>query len=59
MSEFFDGFDQQKLVRSVEHCDAVARKILSSGDAMVIDDDLAGVGMVLDNDSDQDVGEMW
>ena len=47
------------MVRSVDRCDAVARKILSSGGAMVIDDDLAGVGMVLDDDSDQDVGEMW
>ena len=59
MSEFFAGFDQKKLVRSVDHCDEVARKILSSGDAMVIDDDMAGVGMVRDSDSDQDIGEMW
>ena len=59
MSEFFADFDQQKLVRSVDHCDQVARKILSSGDAMVIDDDMAGVGMVRDNDSGPDIGEVW
>ena len=59
MSEFFDGFGQQKLVRSVEHCDAVAGRILASGDAMVIDDDMAGVVVGRDNNSDQDIGEIW
>ena len=46
------------MVRSAEYCDAVAGKILASGDAAVMDDDMACAVVGRDNDTDQCIGEM-
>ena len=59
-SQYFAGVEEAVLVRTVRHCDAVAERMASPTDALVLDDDIPGeAGSVIAEEPGGDVGEMW
>ena len=58
-SQYFDGAEAAALVRTARPCDAVAERMASPTDALVLEDDIPGeTGSVIAEEPGGDVGEM-
>ena len=59
-AQYFAGAEEALLARTVRRCDAVAGRMASPTDALVLGDDTPGeTGGVIAEEPGGDVGEMW